>query len=157
MRGQLDSQSSMFHYCSPQSRVPAEPPLRRVKKLTNRALGAISAELDTLYSQTGRPSIPPERLLKGQLLIALYSIRTDRQFCEQLDDNILCRWFLDMDQESASLDQSNFSRLSIDRAATRCVDRYRLGHRSPRPHSCGARRVARSSSPRSAGGVASSH
>lgn len=60
---------------------------------------------------TGRPSIPPERLLKGQLLIALHSIRSDRQFCEQLDYNILFHWFLDMDLKSTSLDQSIFSRL----------------------------------------------
>ena len=91
--------------------MPADHPLRRVKKLADRALAAISADLDTLYSSVGRPSIPPERLLKGQLLIALYSIRSDRQFCEQLDYNILFRWFLDMDLESTSLDQSNFSRL----------------------------------------------
>ncbi|MCV2218527.1 IS5 family transposase [Thauera sp. Sel9] len=111
MRGQLDPQSSMFHYFSPESRVPADHPLRRVKQLADRALSAISADLDALYSSTGRPSIPPERLLKGQLLIALYSIRSDRQFCEQLDYNILFRWFLDMDLENTSLDQSNFSRL----------------------------------------------
>ena len=111
MRGHLDPQSSMFHYFSPESRVPAEHPLRRVKKLAERALSAISPDLDALYSSVGRPSIPPERLLKGQLLIALYSIRSDRQFCEQLDYNILFRWFLDMDLESAGLDQSNFSRL----------------------------------------------
>ena len=101
----------MFHYFSAESRVPADHPLRGVKKLAERALRAISTELDALYSSTGRPSIPPERLLKGQLLIALYSIRSDRQFCEQLDYNILFRWFLDMDLESTSLDQSNFSRL----------------------------------------------
>lgn len=111
MRGQLDPQSSMFHYFSPESRVPADHPLRRVKKLADRALSAISADLDALYSSVGRPSIAPERLLKGQLLIALYSIRSDRQFCEQLNYNILFRWFLDMNLESASLDQSNFSRL----------------------------------------------
>ncbi len=111
MRGQLDPQSSMFHYFSAESRVPADHPLRAVKQLADRALGAISGELNALYSSVGRPSIPPERLLKGQLLIALYSIRSDRQFCEQLDYNILFRWFLDMNLESASLDQSNFSRL----------------------------------------------
>jgi len=111
MRGQLDPQSSMFHYFSPESCVPADHPLRQVKKLADRALAAICADLDALYSQVGRPSIEPERLLKGQLLIALYSVRSDRQFCEQLDYNILFRWFLDMDLESAGLDQSNFSRL----------------------------------------------
>jgi uncharacterized protein YdaU (DUF1376 family) len=68
MRGQLDSQSSMFHYFSPESRVPADHPLRQVRKLADRALAAISADLNALYSRVGRPSIPPERLLKGQLL-----------------------------------------------------------------------------------------
>jgi transposase len=82
-----------------------------VKKLAESALSAISAELDGLYARTGRPSIPPERLLKAQLLIAFYSVRSDRQFCEQLDYNLLFRWFLDLDLESGGLDQSNFSRL----------------------------------------------
>ena len=59
----------------------------------------------------GRPSIPPEQLLKGQLLMALYSVRSDRLFCQMLDYNILFRWFLDMSLEDAGLDQSNFSRL----------------------------------------------
>ena len=118
MRGQVDRQATMFHYFSADSRVPAEHPLRRIKKLAERALGAISGELNALYSTTGRPSIAPERLLKGQLLIALYSIRSDRQFCEQLDYNILYRWFLDMDLESEGLDQSNFSRLRERLVAT---------------------------------------
>jgi transposase len=124
MRGEVDPQSAMFHYFSPESRVPAEHPLRRVKQLADRALGSISAELDALYSHTGRPSIAPERLLKGQLLIALYSIRSDRQFCEQLDYNILFRWFLDMDLESPGLDQSNFSRLRERLVDTDVARRY---------------------------------
>ena len=82
MRGQLDPQSSMFHYFSPEARVPADHPLRRVKRLADRALGVICADLDALYSLVGRPSIPPARLLKAQLLIALYSVRSDRQFYE---------------------------------------------------------------------------
>jgi transposase len=101
----------MFHYFSVESRIPADHPLRRVKKLAESALSAISAELDGLYARTGRPSIPPERLLKAQLLIAFYSVRSDRLFCEQLDYNLLFRWFLDLDLESGGLDQSNFSRL----------------------------------------------
>ena len=111
MRGEVDPQSSMFHYFSVESRVPADHPLRRVKKLAETALSAISGELDGLYAKTGRPSIPPERLLKAQLLIAFYSVRSDRLFCEQLDYNLLFRWFLDLDLESSGLDQSNFSRL----------------------------------------------
>lgn len=91
MRGQLDPQSSMLHYFSSESRVLAENPLRKVKKLADQALSAISVEWDTLHSETGRPSILPERLLEGQLLIALHSIRSDPQFCQQLDYNFLFR------------------------------------------------------------------
>ena len=111
MRGEVDPQSSMFHYFSVESRIPAEHPLRRVKKLADSALSAISSELEGLYAKGGRPSIPPERLLKSQLLIAFYSVRSDRQFCEQLDYNLLFRWFLDLALDSEGLDQSNFSRL----------------------------------------------
>src|SRR5690606_35531195 len=114
----------MFHYFSPESRVPADYPLRRVKRLADRALGVISGELDALYSSVGRPSIPPERLLKAQLLIALYSVRSDRQFCEQLDYNILFRWFLDMNLESPTLDHSNFSRLRERLVATDVARRF---------------------------------
>ncbi|ENO89148.1 IS5 family transposase [Thauera linaloolentis] len=111
MRGEVDPPSSMFHSFSVESRIPADHPFRRVKQLADSALSAISAELDGLYAKGGRPSIPPERLLKAQLLIAFYSVRSDRQFCEQLDYNLLFRWFLDLDLESGGLDQSNFSRL----------------------------------------------
>jgi transposase len=111
MRGEVDPQSALFSYFSPESRVPAEHPLRAIKADTDAVLKELSAELGSLYSSTGRPSIPPERLLKGQLLIALYSVRSDRQFCQMLDYNILFRWFLDMSLEEPGLDQSCFSRL----------------------------------------------
>lgn len=111
MRGQLDSQSSMFTYFSPDSRVPADHPLRRIKADADRVLRAMNVEFDRLYANTGRPSIPPERLLKASLLIALYSVRSDRMFCEMLEYNILFRWFLDMSLDERGLDQSAFSRL----------------------------------------------
>lgn len=111
MRGRVDPQGDLFCYFSPESRVPADHPLRGIKHYAERALASIEAELDTLYARTGRPSIAPERLLKGQLLIALYSVRSDRAFCESLDYNLLYRWFLDMGLEEPGLDQSNFSRL----------------------------------------------
>lgn len=114
----------MFHYFSPESLVPADHPLRRVKKLAVRALAASSADLDALYSSVGHPSIPPERLLKGQLLIALYSIRSARQLCEQPGYNILFRWFLDMGLGSASLYQSNFSRLRERLLVTDIAQRF---------------------------------
>jgi len=111
MRGEVSPQDAMFSYVSPERRVPAEHPLRRIKADADAVLRSISSELDGLYGDTGRPSIAPERLLKAQLLIALYSIRSDRAFCEQLDYNLLYRWFLDMGLDDPGLDQSNFSRL----------------------------------------------
>jgi len=111
MRGHVDPQAAMFSYFSPESRVPEQHPLRPIKAQADAVLGTMSVRFDRLYAETGRPSIPPERLLKASLLIALYSVRSDRMFCEMLDYNILFRWFLDMSLEEGGLDQSNFSRL----------------------------------------------
>ncbi len=111
MRGHVDPQASMFTYFSPEMRVPAQHPLRSIKAKADALLRSMSGEFDRLYADSGRPSIPPERLLKASLLIALYSVRSDRVFCEMLDYNILFRWFLDMNLEQSGLDQSNFSRL----------------------------------------------
>ena len=111
MRGRVDPQESMFSYFSPESRVPEGHPLRQIKQHADAVLGSMNAEFERLYAEIGRPSIPPERLLKASLLIALYSVRSDRLFCEMLDYNILFRWFLDMSLEQSGLDQSNFSRL----------------------------------------------
>jgi transposase len=101
----------MFSYFSPESRVPARHPLRDIKATADTVLARLSPDFDRLYAETGRPSIPPERLLKASLLIALYSVRSDRMFCEMLDYNILYRWFLDMGLDEGGLDQSSFSRL----------------------------------------------
>jgi transposase len=111
MRGHVNPQGSMFSYFSAESRVPLDHPLRTIKAYADTILKQLSGKLDALYAETGRPSIPPERLLKASLLIALYTVRTDRLFCEMLDYNILFRWFLEMDLEQPGLDQSNFSRL----------------------------------------------
>jgi len=111
MRGHLDPQASMFSYFSPEARVPATHPLRSIKGYADAALMSLHRDFDELYAASGRLSIPPERLLKASLLIALYSVRSDRLFCDMLDYNILFRWFLDMNLEERGLDQSNFSRL----------------------------------------------
>jgi transposase len=110
VRGDKPTQTFMFSYLSPEERVPADHPLRRVKKLADEALRGLSTEFDTMYSRIGRPSIPPESLLKAQMLMALYTVRSDRLFCEMLDYNILFRWFLDLDMESPSFDASTFSK-----------------------------------------------
>jgi transposase len=110
MRGTDDKQASMFSIVSPERRVPADHPLRRIKAMADEVLGGMSATFDAMYSRLGRPSIPPERLLKSQILMALYSVRSDRQFCEQLDYNLLFRWFLDMNADEPTFDASSFSR-----------------------------------------------
>lgn len=110
MRGRMNPQSHLFSYFSPEDRVPAQHPLRSIKAYSDAALKAIRPALDRIYSDIGRPSIPPERLLKAQLLIALYSVRSDRLFCETLDYNILFRWFLDMSLEERAFDASTFSK-----------------------------------------------
>lgn len=112
MRGHTDDQGSLFIVdFRVEDRIPQDHPLRPIKKQVDKILRELDPDLDKLYARSGRPSIPPERLLKGCLLIALYSVRSDRMFCEMLDYNLLFRWFLDMKIEEKSLDQSNFSRL----------------------------------------------
>jgi len=100
----------MFTLLSPEKRVPPKHPLRVVKQLAEEAMRRLSPLFESMYSTTGRPSIPPERLLKSMLLIALYSVRSERMFCEQLDYNILFRWFLDMSLDEESFDHSTFTR-----------------------------------------------
>jgi len=110
MRGDDTKQATLFSLVSPEQRVPQGHPLRPIKALTERVLSSLSRTFSRMYSKTGRPSIPPERLLKAQILIALYSVRSDRMFCEQLDYNLLFRWFLDMTMDEAGFDHSSFSK-----------------------------------------------
>ena len=110
MRGADEKQGSMFSVVSPERRIPMDHPLRRIKAMADEILGGLSSTFDAMYSTVGRPSIPPERLLKSQILMALYTVRSDRQFCEQLDYNLLFRWFLDMSADEPTFDASSFSR-----------------------------------------------
>jgi transposase len=109
MRGTPNTQSSMLSLRTPEERVPRDHPLRRVKDMADAALAALSPTFDQMYSRIGRASIPPEQLLKATLLMAFYSVRSERLFCEQLDYNLLFRWFLDMGMEEPSFDHSTFS------------------------------------------------
>lgn len=110
MRGREKNQSSMLCLISPADRVPQDHPLREIKALVDEILKQLSPTFDKMYAAEGRPSIPPESLLKASVLIALYSIRSERQFCDQLDYNLLFRWFLDMDMLDPSFDASTFSK-----------------------------------------------
>jgi transposase len=110
MRGMDTKQASMLSLLTPEKRVPAKHPLRVVKEMAEAALKEMSPLFDAMYSTVGRSSIPPERLLKPSLLMAFYTVRSERLFCEQLDYNILFRWFLDMNMEEPSFDHSTFSK-----------------------------------------------
>jgi transposase len=110
MRGEERRQRAMLVVLDIEQRIPKEQPLRRVKQLADAALKELSPIFDEMYSVVGRPSIPPERLLKASLLMALYTVRSERLFCEQLDYNFLFRWFLDLEADEASFDHSTFSR-----------------------------------------------
>src|ERR1700734_3981777 len=110
MPGENVRQRAMLVGFDAEQRVPKSHPLRRIKVLADAALAQLSPRFDQMYSEVGRPSIPPERLLKASLLMALYTVRSERMFCEQLDYNLLFRWFLDLNWDEPSFDHSTFSR-----------------------------------------------
>lgn len=109
-RGRAAEQRSMLALVDVETRIPANHPLRRIKEIADRILVSMSPTFDAMYMEGGRPSIPPERLLKAGLLISLYTIRSERAFCEDLNYNLLYRWFLDMDMMEPSFDASTFSK-----------------------------------------------
>src|SRR5712692_597059 len=110
MRGQRDPQVTMLAFVNLEERVLPDHPLRTIKRFADRALVELSPVFDAMYASGGRPSIPPERLLKASLLIAFYSIRSERAFCEELDYQLLYRWFLDMDLLEPSFDPTAFTK-----------------------------------------------
>ncbi len=110
MRGEERRQRPILVVVNVAQRIAKEHPLRRIKQLADAVLKDLSPVFDRMYSTVGRPSIPPERLLKASLLMALYTVRSERMFCEQLDYNLLFRWFLDLELDEPSFDHSTFSR-----------------------------------------------
>src|SRR5262245_29445885 len=109
MRGTLHPQADMFCLVSPESFVPSDHPLRRIKPLADEALKRLSPLFDEMYAQIGRPSIPPERLLKAKLLQAFYTIRSEALLVETLHYNLLFRWFLDLNLTDGIWDNSTFT------------------------------------------------
>lgn len=110
MRGLEDKSQALFTYVSPESFVPKDHPLRPIKKMADDALAGMDQLFDSIYASTGRTSIPPEKLLKAQLLMILYSIRGNRQLVEQIHYNFLFRWFLDMSLDDVVWEHSSFSK-----------------------------------------------
>jgi transposase len=110
MRGTERKQEHLFHVFSVEERIPVDHPVRGLRTLCDEALGRMHAVFEAMYSDVGRPSIAPETLLKSTVLMALYSVRSENLFCEQLNYNLLFRWFLGMDPSSASFERSVFSK-----------------------------------------------
>jgi len=97
MRGDDQQQSGMFSYVALEDRVPQEHPLRAIRKLVDESLGAMAQDFDGLYAKAGRPSVPPERLLRAVLLQIFYTVRSERLRMEQMNYNLLFRWFVGLD------------------------------------------------------------
>src|ERR1700712_252533 len=110
MRGDERVQDSMFSYVRLEQRVPADHPLREIRTLTDGVLQSLDAELDKLYAATGRASIAPEYVLRALLLQAFYSIRSERQLVEQIDYNLLFRWFVGLGMDDAVWNHAAFSK-----------------------------------------------
>ena len=110
MRGEDAKQEAMFSYVSPERRVPPDHPLRPVREMVDGVLKEMSGRFARLYSQVGRPSIAPERLLRALLLQVFYSVRSERMLMEQLDYNLLFRWFVGMEMDEEVWDHAVFSK-----------------------------------------------
>jgi len=110
MRGTDCEQSGMFSYISAERRVPKDHPLRAVRTMADTALKQLSKGLDALYASSGRPSIPPERLLRALLLQVLYTVRSERLLMEQLDYNFLFRWFVGLSIDDPVWDVTVFTK-----------------------------------------------
>jgi transposase len=110
MRGADEQPGSMFSYVSLEERVPPDHPLRAIRRITDRALDRLSPRFGTLYINFGRPSIPPEKLLRALLLQALYTIRSERQLIEQIEYNLLFRWFVGLGMDDAVWAPTTFTK-----------------------------------------------
>ena len=110
MRGERERQANIMLAVTPETFVPDDHPLRRIKPLVDECLERLSPRFEEMYAKRGRPSIPPEHLLKGSLLIAFFSVRSERQFCEQLRYNLLFKWFLDLNVEDEPFNATTFSK-----------------------------------------------
>jgi transposase len=110
MRGGDGQTEALFSYVSCEARVPEDHPLRAIRNIVNEALAALSPEFEKLYAKSGRPSIPPEKLLRALLLQAFYSVRSERQLMEQLDYNLLFRWFVGLSLDAVVWDVTVFTK-----------------------------------------------
>src|SRR5471030_1251975 len=110
MRGEDERSGALFSYVDLEARVGQDHPLRMVRLIVNEALAALADDFSALYSRLGRPSIPPEKLLRAMLLQAFYSIRSERQLMDRLEFDLLFRWFVGLGVDDPAWDHSTFSK-----------------------------------------------
>ena len=110
MRGWDERSDALFSYVSCEARVPKNHPLRPIRRIVDEGLGALTGEFEKLYAKFGRPSIPPEKLLRALLLQAFYSVRSERQLVEQLGYNLLFRWFVGLSLDAEVWDETVFTK-----------------------------------------------
>src|ERR1700693_5464381 len=110
MRGKDRQQADMFSYLSPEARVRKDHPLRVIRTMADQALENMSRRFDRMYAKTGRPSIPPEKLLRAQLIQMLYSVRGERLLMEEIDYSVLFRWFVGMNLDEPVWDVTVFTK-----------------------------------------------
>lgn len=127
MRGEDRQQSTIFSYLSPERRVPVDHPLRTLRPMVDEALRGLSGLFDAMYAREGRPSIPPEKLLRALILQLLYSVRSERQLMEQLDYSLLFRWFVGLNGDEPVWDASTFSK-NRDRLLEQQIARMFFAH-----------------------------
>src|SRR5579859_1618113 len=110
MRGNQKQQEAMFSYVSLEARVPQEHPLRAIRRIVDEILAGMSSRFDSMYAENGRPSIPPERLLRALLLQMFYTVRSERLLMEQLEYNLLFRWFVGLTMDDPVWDPTVFTK-----------------------------------------------
>src|SRR3954453_19278224 len=110
MRGSPERQMAMLVSLSPDELIPADHPIRRIRQVVDVVLADLDGEFDAMYAERGRRSVPPEALLKATVLMAMYTIRSERAFCERLNYDLLFKWFLDMRIDQPAFNASTFSK-----------------------------------------------
>jgi transposase len=109
-RGKPEQQLAMLTSLSTEDLIPKDHPIRRIRRIVDEVLGDMDGEFDAMYSRIGRPSVPPEQLLKATILMALYSMRSERAFCERLNYDLLFKWFLDLPIDAKAFDPTTFTK-----------------------------------------------
>jgi transposase len=110
MRGKPEQQLAMLTSLSTEDLIPKDHPIRRIRRVVDEVLGELDGEFQAMYSRIGRPSVPPEQLLKATVLMALYSVRSERAFCERLNYDLLFKWFLDLPIDAKAFDPTTFTK-----------------------------------------------